>query len=298
MDKVIEFNISNAIVDPYGDEIFVKGWVHDKIDVDIKLIIFGINVDNVNRYSRPDLTGKFGIKNPTNCGWETRLKTNTKNFDFNKKSYVIFTFDTNKVQKIEINIEILKPENIRNVTENNFDCLREYLKKKPKSRSETSKVRERLVSYCNGDGIDIGYGGDPIVPYAITMDLTLKYANYLPFPQHLHGDATNLKWFRNNTLDFVYSSHVLEDFIDTEAVLAEWLRVLKPGGNLILFLPEEGLYRKYCRENGKEPNAHHIHDLFGLKYMEQIVGYRSDCEIVHSVSPVDIYNFELVLKKL
>jgi len=38
-------------------------------------------------------------------------------------------------------------------------------------RSETSKCRSRLARYCVGAGIDIGAGGDPIVPTAVIVDL-------------------------------------------------------------------------------------------------------------------------------
>ena len=58
----------------------------------------------------------------------------------------------------------------------------------------------------------MGFGGDPIVPNAICMDLPKKYAHYEGHPQHLHGSADNLNWFKDNSLDWVYSSHVFEDF--------------------------------------------------------------------------------------
>jgi len=50
--------------------------------------------------------------------------------------------------------------------------------KEVKSVSETSKCRDSLAPFCNGDGVDIGYGGDPIVPNAICMDLPDSYAKY------------------------------------------------------------------------------------------------------------------------
>ena len=100
-----------------------------------------------------------------------------------------------------------------------------------KKISETSKCRGRLAPFCKGDGLDVGYGGDPIVPHAICMDLPQKYAAYESHVQHLHGDATNLHWFRDGALDWVYSSHVLEDFPDTSTVLNEWLESCASGGD-------------------------------------------------------------------
>lgn len=165
-------------------------------------------------------------------------------------------------------------------------------------RSETSKCRESLKKYCSGDGLDIGFGGDPIVSHAICVDLLKPYARYLDYPQHLHGDAKNLYWFKDCCLNFVYSSHLLEDFEDTGAVLDEWTRVLKVGGVLVLFLPDEKAYREHCRRQGKPPNIHHIHEDFSLEFIKCILKSRSNLEIIHEKFPTEIYNFELVIRKI
>lgn len=162
--------------------------------------------------------------------------------------------------------------------------------------SETSKCRASLAPFCVGDGIDVGFGGDPITPSAIAMDLPERYARYLENPQHLHGDASNLRWFRDDSLDYLYSSHVLEDFENTAAVLREWLRVLKPGGRLVLYLPDEQTYRAHCRREGKPPNEHHVHDNFGLAYVKSCLPSTAG-EIEHERFPVGIYSFELVVRK-
>jgi SAM-dependent methyltransferase len=163
--------------------------------------------------------------------------------------------------------------------------------------SETSKCRDYLTPFCSGAGLDIGYGGDPIVPTAICLDLPERYARYNDYPQHLHGNAQSLYWFTDECLDYVYSSHVLEDFEDTRAVLDEWLRVIRPGGHLILYLPDEQTYRSYCYQQGKPPNIHHIHDNFSLDYIKKCLSHRDDFDIVHERFPVGIYSFELVLRK-
>lgn len=51
--------------------------------------------------------------------------------------------------------------------------------------------------------------------------------------------AGNLEWISSNTVEMVYSSHVLEHFGRHEVlpVLIEWARVLKPGGLLRLSVP-------------------------------------------------------------
>ncbi len=103
------------------------------------------------------------------------------------------------------------------------------------------------------------------------MDLPVAYAKYQNNTQHLHGDARNLEWFKDESLDFIYSSHVLEDFVDTKAVFEEWLRVLRIGGVMILFLPDEQVYRQYCKKHNKPPNPYHIHENFGLNYFKKLI---------------------------
>jgi SAM-dependent methyltransferase len=56
------------------------------------------------------------------------------------------------------------------------------------------------------------------------------------------GQAEELSSFRHGLLDFVDSSHLPEDYVETEAVLREWLRVLKPDGRLVIFCPDEPIY--------------------------------------------------------
>ncbi len=176
-------------------------------------------------------------------------------------------------------------------------CRRNPVAAPQPSRSETAKVRESLRRYCVGDGLDVGFGGDPILPTAITMDLPTPYAKYQSAPQHLHGDARSLRWFADGSMDYLYSSHLLEDFEDPKAVLFEWLRVIRPGGRLVLFCPDEQTYRDYCASQGKPPNKHHHHADFGIDYIKRAIAGREDIVVEHELFPSCIYSFELVLMK-
>lgn len=164
-------------------------------------------------------------------------------------------------------------------------------------RSETSKCRVSLSRFCLGDGVDVGFGGDPIVPNAICMDLEQPYAKYKRHPQHLHGSADNLHWFASASLDWLYSSHVLEDFVDTGKVLDEWIRVVRPGGHIVLFLPDEPTYRAYCESKRIPTNVHHIHANFGPGLLRAMLAGRKDVKVVHENFPVGVYSFEFVLEK-
>jgi predicted SAM-dependent methyltransferase len=87
--------------------------------------------------------------------------------------------------------------------------------------------------------------GKRYIPKFIHVDLLdLPHINY-------QESVDNLSIFRDDTIDLIYACHVLEHFprADVARVLAEWYRVLKPGGVLRLAVPgfEEivAIYQKY-----------------------------------------------------
>lgn len=165
--------------------------------------------------------------------------------------------------------------------------------------SETSKCRARLAGFCAGYGLDLGFGGDPIVPHAIGVDLPAPYTAVGRRPNQLAGDATRLVWFADDTLDFVFSSHLLEDFQDIGAVLREWLRVLRPGGRLILFCPDEQIYRRHCAATGQPYNTHHVHAEFSLAFVKrELSRLQVPHRVLHEQLLVDVYSWELVVEKL
>ncbi|HWA10687.1 MAG TPA: methyltransferase domain-containing protein [Opitutaceae bacterium] len=165
--------------------------------------------------------------------------------------------------------------------------------------SETSKCRARLAPFCVGDGVDLGFGGDPITPTAVRIDMPAQYGVVgSQLPAQLRGSADKLYWFRDASLDYIYSSHLLEDFVDTEAVLREWWRVLKPGGRLLIFCPDEQVYRAHCARTGQYRNEHHVHADFSLAkvrgHLDRIGPYR----VLHEIPLVDLYSWDLVVEKL
>lgn len=164
--------------------------------------------------------------------------------------------------------------------------------------SETSKSRSRLAPYCEGYGLDLGFGGDPITESAIRIDFPQPYASVGKYPVQLGGKAEELYWFRDNVLDFVYSSHLLEDFQNTEAVLEEWIRVLKPGGRLVTFCPDEQRFRRHCAETGQPYNPAHIHEFFSLAFVKEILDKIGRTKVIYEKDGVDIYSWDLVCEKL
>lgn len=150
-------------------------------------------------------------------------------------------------------------------------------------KSETAKYRKFTVQYCEGCGIDIASQGDPVVPWAWQLDLPPEEFAYYnsntpprgPIP--LRGHADNLL-VDSGSLDFVYSSHLLEDFPDWTPVLTEWVRVLKPGGYLIVLMPDRERWLAALAA-GQPPNDAHRHETNGP---EELAGYaeKIGCTVV------------------
>ncbi|MFN9950993.1 MAG: methyltransferase domain-containing protein [Bacteroidota bacterium] len=137
--------------------------------------------------------------------------------------------------------------------------------------SETSKVREMVRPFCIGKGCDIGFGGDMVMkvncdgidypqPYAFAGKDKVDIACDV-----IKGDIP----LPDNTYDYVYTSHLIEDFADTADALKKFIRILHPGGNLILVFPDQPKYEIYCREINLPMNPYHVHADMGYDYMKR-----------------------------
>ena len=120
--------------------------------------------------------------------------------------------------------------------------------------SETSAARSVLAPYCVGLGLDLGFGGSAISPTAITFDMPQMYCPSLEgHRQHLRGDATNMPFICDEAFDYIYSSHLIEDFYYDEliGIISEWRRILAPGGVLVLNAPDQKKFLAHCDATGQ-----------------------------------------------
>lgn len=129
----------------------------------------------------------------------------------------------------------------------------------PTNVSETDTARSILAPYCKGIGLDMGFGGSAITPQALTFDMAQPYTNVGGHKQILRGDARRLPFVCNDSLDFIHSSHLLEDFHYDELVniITEWRRCLKTGGLLITNCPDQQRFLSHCSETGQGINLAH-----------------------------------------
>lgn len=97
-----------------------------------------------------------------------------------------------------------------------------------------------VTHYLAGAGLDILGGPDPLSLY---LELFPRITGLRVWnPQD--GDPQALAGVPDASYDFVHSCHRLGLFPDPAAALANWFRVLKPGGHLIVTMPDEDLYEQ------------------------------------------------------
>jgi len=103
--------------------------------------------------------------------------------------------------------------------------------------NESEKARERRVRegyfdrFLVGRGIDIGCGSDPVTSDCVRWDKE-------------DGDAQELHGVERESFDWVYSSHCLEHLRNPGLAIGRWWDILKPGGHLLIVVPDEDLYEQ------------------------------------------------------
>jgi len=94
--------------------------------------------------------------------------------------------------------------------------------------------------YFVGNGLDIGGKPDPLGLY---RELFCQMRGVRTWDLE-DGDAQDLAGVPDGEYDFVHSSHCLEHLADPGVGLLNWMRVVRPGGHLIVTVPDEDLYEQ------------------------------------------------------
>ncbi len=97
-----------------------------------------------------------------------------------------------------------------------------------------------LRRYFQGHGVDIGGKPDPLALYQDFFPLI----NSVKIWDIEDGDAQFMGGVPDESYDFVHSSHCLEHLQDPFEGLKNWSRILKPGGYMVVTVPDEDLYEQ------------------------------------------------------
>jgi len=160
---------------------------------------------------------------------------------------------------------------------------------------EAQKCRHRIVSYCKGMGLDLGAGNEKIVPTAIGIDGGYGEAKGADMTLDLSANQS-LGIFSCGYFDYVFSSHLLEDFSATESILKEWWRVIKAGGHLVLYGPDPDYYPRVGTA-GANPN--HKQDLYWEDVWKIVKGF-GNAKLIQSSRHNDSneYSWQIVCQKV
>lgn len=123
--------------------------------------------------------------------------------------------------------------------------------------NEAAKIRWELVPYMRGRALDLGCGPFKVFPHFIGVDNGHhdKAYGWNSRADVLVDTCEKLVLFASESVDCVFSSHLLEhiEYDKVPEALSEWMRVLRKGGHLCLYLPADDAY-PHIGEPGCNPD--------------------------------------------
>lgn len=121
------------------------------------------------------------------------------------------------------------------------------MKETSKSIARRMRRPEFATRWFVGQGLDIGGAADPLSLYAEMFPRVTGCRVW----DITDGDLQHLTGLADNAFDFVHACFVLQKLADPREALRHWLRVLKPGGHMVVLVPDEDMY-----EQGYWPSRH------------------------------------------
>lgn len=166
-----------------------------------------------------------------------------------------------------------------------FDYFGEY--EDQATRDENKRLHEAILREVPSEArliLDVGCGGGwvaksllplnrTVVSFDIALNNCVKALTRHPSPRHfaVNGDVLALP-FKQNTFDVIISAEVIEHVVDTNAYIDNLLRVVKPGGKVIISTPyNESIQHSLCIHcNHMTPHNAHIHS-FNERSLDSIL---------------------------
>jgi predicted SAM-dependent methyltransferase len=163
--------------------------------------------------------------------------------------------------------------------------------------NESKKIVWEVAPYLRGRGVDLGAGDFKILPHAISVDNMHHAAfGYKIKPDVMVETCEDLSVFGGHSMDFVYSSHLLEHMEDPAKSLKGWWRLVKQGGYMVLYLPHEDLYPKIGEEGANPDHKHNLNEQKVIDWMMEVGSW--DLVQCQKRGEDSEYSFLMVFKKL
>ena len=142
----------------------------------------------------------------------------------------------------------------------------------PLGRARPTRLGRSLLarSFVRGKGVEIGAFASPTY---IPAGARVRYADRVPkshwgsIPEYRNepivdvdiiADAKNLDGIEHASLDFLMAFHVLEHVPETLRTLEAWLDAVRPGGHLLIAVPDRRFTRDAARPT--TPMEHFMRD--------------------------------------
>lgn len=122
--------------------------------------------------------------------------------------------------------------------------------------AEAAKCKWDIVPFTRGRVLDLGCGPWKCYPHFKGVDSCKDTELFgIAMNPDYKMECDDLSIFATQSHDGVFSSHLLEhyEYGKVPAVLKEWMRVIKVGGYMTLYLPDEDEYPK-VGEDGANPD--------------------------------------------
>lgn len=156
--------------------------------------------------------------------------------------------------------------------------------------NEMAKCRNRVASFLRGAGLDLGCAKTKVCEAAIGIDNAHKADVNIDL-----AGVDALRIFSDGAFDYVFSSHCLEDFHATDAVLEEWWRVIRPGGHIILYGPDPDYYPRIGTAGANQSHKKDLcwQDVWAI--IESFGNAKLVCASRHNES--NEYSWQLIVQK-
>lgn len=170
----------------------------------------------------------------------------------------------------------------------------------PSYVSEADVARSILGPFCQGIGMDVGFGGSATTPECITFDQVKPYTCVGSNRQIIRGDCRRFPFLCDGGLDFLISHHLLEDFSypDLVKIISEWRRCLKMGGLLITNCPDQQRFLSHCARTSQPTNLAHVEQDFSLdNFKNKVLSQTGPWEPVFEQPEAGPYSWYSVVRK-